>query len=349
MQHENNLQKYLDQIHWSNKMNKKAFFTLFVLLITSFTFAQNKIISVDAKANISLLNGSISEYVFDPASHNTDDVLSRLDWDVKNVPIVSASVDLTLFKYAYFNLGAGFGFPSTPSGNMQDYDWLNCIPKNGGFGLPKQYGTELTNYSIHDNFLNSYRNIFVKIGYNFYLPLKITITPFVAYNYEYLGFDSFDGYEECKLDYYNYREKEELSGIVISYFQETNAFLVGIKLISPVLFNLKIDGEFLISPYTSNINTLDKHHLRQTHFIDLMPWSYQLQSSLNLSYSIQKHHKIFVQGFLQYIPVSKGNDYFRETDENGNYTSTDWTIDKGCRGGTSRFLWQISLGYCFSI
>ena len=326
-------------------MNKKAFFTLFVLLITSFTFAQNKIISVDAKANISLLNGSISRYVFDPASHNTDDVLSRLDWDVKNVPIVSASVDLTLFKYAYFNLGAGFGFPSTPSGNMQDYDWLYCYE----FGLPEQYGTELTNYSIHDNFLNSYRNIFVKIGYNFYLPLKITITPFVAYNYEYLGFDSFDGYWECKLDYYNYREKEELSGIVISYFQETNAFLVGIKLISPVLFNLKIDGEFLISPYTSNINTLDKHHLRQTHFLALMPWSYQLQSSLNLSYSIQKHHKIFVQGFLQYIPVSKGNDHFRETDENGNYTSTDWTIDKGCQGGTSRFLWQISLGYCFSI
>ena len=326
-------------------MNKKAFFTLFVLLITSFTFAQNKIISVDAKANISLLNGSISEYVFTPASHNTDDVLSRLDWDVKNVPIVSASVDLTLFKYAYFNLGAGFGFPSTPSGNMQDYDWLYCYE----FGLPEQYGTELTNYSIHDNFLNSYRNIFVKIGYNFYLPLKITITPFVAYNYEYLGFDSFDGYEECKLDYYNYREKEELSGIVISYFQETNAFLVGVKLISPVLFNLKIDGEFLISPYTSNINTLDKHHLRQTHFIDLMPWSYQLQSSLNLSYSIQKHHKVFVQGFLQYIPVSKGNDYIRETDENGNYTSTDWTTDKGFQAGTSRFLWQISLGYCFSI
>ena len=328
-------------------MNKKAFFTLFVLSITSFTFAQNKIISVDAKANISLLNGSISEYVFDPASHNTDDVLSRLDWDVKNVPIVSASVDLTLFKYAYFNLGAGFGFPSTPSGNMQDYDWLNCIPKNGGFGLPKQYGTELTNYSIHDNFLNSYRNIFVKIGYNFYLPLKITITPFVAYNYEYLGFDGLDGYWECKiLDFY---KKVEFSGSVISYFQETNAFLVGIKLISPVLFNLKIDGEFLISPYTSNINTLDKHHLRQLHFIDLMPWSYQLQSSLNLSYSIQKHHKIFVQGFLQYIPVSKGNDFFRDTDENGNYTPTYWTIDKSCQGGTSRFLWQISLGYCFSI
>ena len=332
MQHENNLQKYLDQIHWSNKMNKKAFFTLFVLLITSFTFAQNKIISVDAKANISLLNGSISEYVFDPASHNTDDVLSRLDWDVKNVPIVSASVDLTLFKYAYFNLGAGFGFPSTPSGNMQDYDWLN--------------GTELTNYSIHDNFLNSYRNIFVKIGYNFYLPLKITITPFVAYNYEYLGFDGFDGYRKYKKENW---QKIEFSGNVISYFQETNAFLVGIKLISPVLFNLKIDGEFLISPYTSNINALDKHHLRQLHFMDLMPWSYQLQSSLNLSYSIHKHHKVFVQGFLQYIPVSKGNDYFRETDENGNYTPTYWTLDKSCQGGTSRFLWQISLGYCFSI
>ena len=315
-------------------MNKKAFFKLFVLLITSFTFAQNKIISVDAKANISLLNGSISEYVFTPASHNTDDVLSRLDWDVKNVPIVSASVDLTLFKYAYFNLGASFGFPSTPSGNMQDYDWLN--------------GTELTNYSIHDNFLNSYRNIFVKIGYNFYLPLEIIITPFVAYNYEYLGFDSFDGYTAFKEDD-TWQKDEELSGIVISYFQETNAFLVGVKLISPVLFNLKIDGEFLISPYTTNINALDKHYMRQLHYIDLMPWSYQLQSSLNLSYSIQKHHKIFVQGFLQYIPVSKGNDYFRYTDENGNYTPTNWTIDKGCQGGTSRFLWQISLGYCFSI
>ena len=314
-------------------MSKKLFLSLFTLVIVNFIFAENKIISVDAKANISLLNGSISEYVFDPASHNTDDVLSRLDWDVKNVPIVSVSVDLTLFKYAYFNLGASFGFPSTPSGNMQDYDWLN-------------YDTELTNYSIHDNFLNSYRNIFVKIGYNFYLPLKITITPFVAYNYEYLGFDGFDGYRKYKKENW---QKIEFSGNVISYFQETNAFLVGIKLISPVLFNLKIDGEFLISPYTSNINALDKHHIRKTHFMDLMPWSYQLQSSLNLSYSIQKHHKIFVQGFLQYIPVSKGNDYFRYTDENGNYTPTYWTIDKSCQGGTSRFLWQISLGYCFSI
>ena len=36
-------------------------------------------------------------------------------------------------------------------------------------------------------------------------------------------------------------------------------------------------------------------------------------------------------------------------DENGNYTPTNWTIDKSCQGGTSRFLWQISLGYCFSI
>ena len=342
MQHENNLQKYLDQIHWSKKMSKKLFLSLFTLVIVNFIFAENKIISVDAKANISLLNGSISEYVFDPASHNTDDVLSRLDWDVKNVPIVSASVDLTLFKYAYFNLGAGFGFPSTPSGNMQDYDWLYCFE----FGFPEQYGTELSNYSIQDNFLNSYRNIFVKIGYNFYLPLKITITPFVAYNYEYLGFDGFDGYRKYKKENW---QKIEFSGNVISYFQETNAFLVGIKLISPVLFNLKIDGEFLISPYTSNINALDKHHLRQLHFMDLMPWSYQLQSSLNLSYSIQKHHKIFVQGFLQYIPVSKGNDYIRETDENGNYTPTNWTINKSVQGGTSRFLWQISLGYCFSI
>lgn len=325
-------------------MNKKAFITLFVLLITSFTFAQNKIISVDAKANISLLNGSISEYVFNPESHNTDDVWSRLDWDIKNIPIVSASVDLNLFKYSYFSVGGSFGFPSTPSGNMQDYDWLNCTQ----FNLPIEYGTVCTNYSIHDNFLNSYRNIFVKLGFNFCLPFNITITPFVAYNYEYLGFDSFDGYTEYKQ---NNWQKKECSGSVVSYFQETNAFLVGIKLISPVLFNLKIDGEFLISPYTSNINALDKHKQpkKRIHYIDLMPWSYQLQSSLNLSYSIQKHHKVFAQGFIQYVPVTKGNDYFRKTDDNGNYTPTNWTIDKGIKGGTSRFLWKISLGYCFSL
>ena len=176
--------------------------------------------------------------------------------------------------------------------------------------------------------------------------MNITVTPFVEYNYEYLGFDGFDGYTEYKQ--HNW-QKKECSGSVVSYFQETNAFLVGIKLISPVLFNLKIDREFLISPYATNINSLDKHYMRQIHFIDLMPRSYQLQSNLNLSYSIHKHHKVFVQGFLQYIPVSKGNDYFRETDENGNYTPTTWTIVKNVQGGTSRFLWQISLGYCFSI
>lgn len=323
-------------------MNKKVFFPLLNLLIISFAFAQNKIISVDAKANISLMNGSISEYVFNPESHNTDDVWSRLDWDIKNIPIVSASVDLNLFKYSYFSAGGSFGFPSTPSGNMQDYDWLNCTQ----FHLPIEYGTVYTNYSIHNNFLNSYRNVFVKIGFNFCLPFNITITPFVAYNYEYLGFDGFDGYRKYKSE--NWQEID-FSGNVISYFQETNAFLVGLKLVSPVLFNFNFDGEFLISPYTSNINALDKHHIRNIVFMDLMPWSYQLQSSLNLTYSIQKHHKVFAQGFIQYVPVTKGNDYFRETDDNGNYTPTNWTIDKGIKGGTSRFLWKISLGYCFSL
>ena len=342
MQHENNLQKYLAQIHWSNKMNKKVLFLLFILSLSSFVFAQNKIISVDTKANISLLNGSISEYVFNPESHNTDDVWSRLDWDVKNVPIVSASVDLNLFKYAFFSTGISFGFPSTPSGNMQDYDWLNCTQ----FHLPIESGTDLTNYSIHNNFLNSYRNVFVKIGFNFYLPFNITITPFIAYNYEFIGFDGFDGYHTYKKENW---KKIEHEGNVISYFQETNAVLAGIKLVSPVLFNIKIDGEFLISPYTSNINALDKHHIRNIHFMDLMPWSYQLQSNLTLSYSILKHHKVFVQGFLQYVPVTKGNDYFRNTYENGTYTPTNWENDKSIKGGTSRYLWYISLGYCFSL
>lgn len=324
-------------------MNKKIFFTPVNLLIISFAFAQNKIISVDVNANISFLNGSISEYVFDPSSHNTDDVFSRLDWDVKNVPIVSASVDLNLFKYAYFNIGGSFGFPSSPSGNMQDYDWLNCTH----FNLPSEYGTQLTNYSIHNNFLNSYRKFFVNLGYNFFLPFNITITPLISYNYEYLGFDGTDGYTEYKQ---NNWKKETLNGKVISYFQEINAFLLGIKVKSPVFFNLKIYGEFFISPYTSNINALDKHYLRKMAFLDLMPWSYQLQSNLNLSYSIQKHHKVFVQGFIQYVPVTKGNDYYREFDENGKYSPINWTnAGSDVKGGTSRFLWQISLGYCFSI
>ena len=60
--------------------------SVFVCMFLSIKmFAQtNSPISINVSADVGIMNGKIQEFVF---YSNIDKVLSRLDWDIKNIPV----------------------------------------------------------------------------------------------------------------------------------------------------------------------------------------------------------------------------------------------------------------------
>lgn len=331
-------------LYQKNKMkNFKLFFTAFLIFATGKNlFAESNLFNIALSTDFGLMNGIVKEYVFDSECHNTDDILSRLDWDVKNIPVFNFSLTANLFKYGFFTAQGFFAVPKS-SGKMEDRDWLNCID----FNKPQKYGTELTNYSYHENFLTDYYGFSAKLGAAFFIPLIIIdlrIKPFLAYQYEFIAFDGKNGYRKYKSENW---EKISFNGKVISYFQEINSFLIGIDFYVSFLDFFNIQCDFSISPYTTNINALDFHYLTKTAYLDKINKTLQLETNLKMNLVLKKHNNFFVQGFLQYIPIQKGLDYVKSIDKNGKYTSSKWILANGAEGGTSRFLFKISLGYSF--
>ena len=321
-----------------------AFFFIF-LLVCSFIFAEASFFSFSIKPQFGLMNGIVREYVIDPECANTGNKESQLDWDIKNIPVISADADLVFFNhlYASFNFRSAF---SKESGVMQDYDWLNSITT----GWLKDDPTELTNYSISDNYLDSYYSLSFRLGGSFNLPLKISLIPFIAFEYNYLAMSSYGGYALYKQ--YDWDPKYFLDDDgntikVISYKQDYNAIMFGLKLVSQSLSHMYLSAEYTISPYTMDLVSLDIHDIRHIAFLDKMYGSLMMQSSASLMYKINSYHGIGLSGFLQYIPFTSGADFTCYVDSSGK-PKTQYS-DTGVEGGSDRFLWQVSLVYQFSL
>ena len=316
--------------------------SVFVCMFLSIKmFAQtNSPISINVSADVGIMNGKIQEFVF---YSNIDKVLSRLDWDIKNIPVCNIQGKVDIFKYSFVKTTGFFGIPKS-SGVMQDYDWLF-------------YSPELTNYSYHNNYLSSYYGITIAAGANFFIPIiNLRLSPFVAYQYEYLGMNGSDGYRQYKNENW---EKKEFSGKIISYFHEINSFLLGLDFEVPVFSLFGFSGSFSISPNATFIQALDFHYINQkdnyghsygTVYLDTLNNAFQLQADATIYANINRHNKLSVSCFVQYIPTAKGNDYYKFITTDGIYINPgDKWIQTGTNNaGTSRFLYKINLGYTYS-
>ena len=316
--------------------------SVFVCMFLSIKmFAQtNSPISINVSADVGIMNGKIQEFVF---YSNIDKVLSRLDWDIKNIPVCNIQGKVDIFKYSFVKTTGFFGIPKS-SGVIQDYDWLF-------------YSPELTNYSYHNNYLSSYYGITIAAGANFFIPIiNLRLSPFVAYQYEYLGMNGSDGYRQYKNENW---EKKEFSGKIISYFHEINSFLLGLDFEVPVFSLFGFSGSFSISPNATFIQALDFHYINQkdnyghsygTVYLDTLNRAFQLQADATIYANINRHNKLSVSCFVQYIPTAKGNDYYKFITTDGIYINPgDKWIQTGTNNaGTSRFLYKINLGYTYS-
>ena len=285
------------------------------------------------------VNGSINEYVFNEANDNTDNKESQLDWDLKAIPVFGINADFNLFRYINIGLDGSIGIP-VQSGNMQDYDWLNYKY------WPNDPATQLTNYSIHDNYLLKYLTFSVSGGVNIQIPGNITITPKIAYYYELISFDGRDGYKTYKQDNWI---PEDFSGKVISYMQEMNAMFLGFSLIFDNIPRTTLYADFKVSPKMTFINAIDYHYVRYEAFWDKMSNSWQFKGNIEAQYKFNRYNKAGIFGSIQYIPVSKGDTSSNSLNYDETLISEKWELIAKNGGGTSRLIWSIGLNYSFSL
>ena len=324
---------------------KRTIFTFFALA-TAFTSLYSEslfgsLFSIDIEPTAGLLNGNIAEYVVDEGCLNTNNIESRLDWDVKNIPYIGINTDVRILKHIYANFNGKFGFHKS-SGSMEDYDWLNSLNPSWQDDDP----TEITNYSISDNDLDSLYSLAFRLGATITLPFEISVSPFVSYEYDRVGFSAYGGTAIYKsLDYEEYTFDDEK---LISYKQEINSVFLGVAANIDTFQKLSIQADFLLSPALTWIHCLDYHYLRKQAFYDDIKQAFQLKGDLTLFYRFSDINSLGISGFIQYIPFSTGTDYiarFNSLEE----IVTDWVSTSGTTGGTERILWSISLVYRLSL
>lgn len=322
---------------------KRFIFLIISLMFLSSAFAlDSNYLSFRITPQFTIANGVINEYVFNEKCPNTNHKESQLDWDVKNIPLFQGKAEFDILKFIRIEFNCSIALPKS-SGYMQDYDWLNYLY------WPQDNPRDLTNYSKHDNKLLTYTTFSVGLGANIRLPAEITITPILAYYYEYISFDGINGYKTYKIDN---GEKISFSGKVISYKQEINDLLLGLAVRIETLPQFIFYADFFISPKVTSLNAMDYHYINDgtsgTAYWDSFQNIWQLYTHANAQYKFNKFHSAGISASLQYIPISTGYTRTKGIDKDGHLNQGEWS-KPSIGGGTGRLIWTLGLSYSFSL
>ena len=315
-------------------MKKTSLFLIFALNAVSVFAFENFTIKITPETGIT--NGNLYEYVFEDKCTNTDNQESFLDWQVKNLFFAGVNLESDIKKYFNISFDCRVYIPKL-SGKMQDFDWLNFS------NYPDDNPMELTNYSIHDNYLEKFYKFGISAGKNFLLD-KIKLTPYLAWNYSFIQFSGKNGYGLYK---WNKRNNSFEGLTVIDYNNEINSFLLGFKTIVTPSQHFEAGINFALSPALSFISAIDKHYENTTAsgtlYLDVMNFSWDIKSSVFVRYSFNKYNSIGFKCDAELIPLTKGSDY------SCYLPATSVSINQGVQGGTSRFLFSASIFYTLSL
>lgn len=266
-------------------------FVLFIFLLSNI-FAKNNSVSISFEPLFGLRSGCFTEYVYDNNSVTNEEYhLSLLDWKIKNVPYLGASIDyssekfIIAFNYKKFFLG--------DFGTMEDSDWTQDYGYSTGNSLLK------TNFSEHDIELINGMNLNLDLRRIINLSEFIIIMPSIGLSLEKYSFDGNDGYfmyginlSGYESSYYPYNDpvnskKGVFNGKVISLERIDFYTWMGVDLLlkSPSKrFSVYLSAA--ISPYTY-LYAFDSHYLRGLYFRDTSTGSFSAyKGTISLQFNL---------------------------------------------------------------
>ena len=309
----------------------------------------NKSFSVEITPSFGVMFGRASEHVYLDYDYyegikDYNPKLSQLDYDF-TFPYFSLAVDSILFKYLYLGGSFSIGIP-LECGIMQDYDWLN------GYSPNHQWANELTNYSKHENHLDSYFDCKLNIGPNINILNKVSFIPLVGFGIDSIQFSASNG--KCKYGVVkdgaytpisSENEEFELSGKDIIYSQYSSAvnggsliqFNLGLKYSLDFIPRIKILGSFLFYPFYT-ISSYDYHIRTNTEYISVVEHSFKFSTDLQVFFKINSFLFAGVFGQFDIVPQLRGVSYSKYASYNGAYS-----FAKNCQSGISRISGKVSL------
>lgn len=341
-------------------MKKKFFIFLVLFFVIGSLFSMdffsvapvkntNKSFSIDVTPSFGVMFGRASEHVYLDYDYyegikDYNPKLSQLDYDF-TFPYFSLNIDSILFKFLYLCGSFSIGIP-LECGIMQDYDWLN------GYSPNHQWANELTNYSKHENHLDSYFDCKLNIGPNINILNKVSLIPLVGFGLDSIQFSASNG--KCKYGVVkdgaytpisSENEEFELSGKDIIYSQYSSAvnggsliqFNLGLKYSLDFIPRIKILGSFLFYPFYT-ISSYDYHIRTNTEYISVVEHSFKFSTDLQVSFKINSFLFAGVFGQFDIVPQLRGVSYSKYASYNGAYS-----FAKNCQSGISRISGKVSL------
>ncbi len=288
-------------------------------------------------------SGQIDEYVFLKECDYESDKLSELNWNFGSEYYAGGRIGA---KWNHFFLNGEFifGFPMKV-GSMCDSDWLNADVKNAG---DYQYKT---NWSHHDNYLESDFSFSMKCGVEFRAVensrLSFSISPFVGFEYDKIKFRGENGYAwygNSRNGYYlpytdEDRTEYTFDGKVISYERRTFLSWLGgegkIEFSKAIAFSLG----FQVSPFVY-AESIDTHWSKKMMYGDKTPGFFSaFRWHASQSIFLGGHSYLNLSARWLYVGVLRGDSYSKSI--SGSY----YTKDETCDGGAGEFFFDISLSY----
>ena len=335
-------------------MKRNIFFLFFLIFFTNCFALQNKNNFVDISSSVGVMFGRASEYVYLDYENfqgieNYNEKLSQLDYDYA-VPCLNLKIESRLFKYLHLGFDISTAIPMK-CGIMQDYDWLNKeYPSH-------QWANELTNYSKHENYLDSYFDCKLNIGPNINILNKVSLIPLVGFGLDSIQFSASNG--KCKYGVVKdgaytpislENEEFELSGKDIIYSQYSSAvnggsliqFNLGLKYSLDFIPRIKILGSFLFYPFYT-ISSYDYHIRTNTEYISVVEHSFKFSTDLQVSFKINSFLFAGVFGQFDIVPQLRGVSYSKYASYNGAYSFAN-----NCQSGIERISGKVSLVFGLS-
>lgn len=310
---------------------------------------ETKSFSIEITPSFGMMFGRASEYVYLQYSYyqgvnNYNPKLSQLDYEY-SFPYFSLNVDTTLFHYLYLggNLSVGIPFEC---GIMQDYDWINSYYPN------HEWTNELTNYSIHQNFIDSYFDFKFCIGANLNISNVITIVPLVGLGFDSIQFSAFNG--KCKYGIVKdgiytpislENQEFNLDGKDIIYAQYSSdvkggsfiQFNLGLKYILDFIPRIKVLGSFLFYPFYT-ISSYDYHIRTNTEYLSLVKHSFKFSTNLQISFDFNNFLSAGLFGEFDIVPLLRGVSYSKFA-----YSNSAYSYANNCQSGIERISGKVSL------
>lgn len=334
---------------------KKIFSFAIILGLAGSLFAFENV-KVSLTPGFGLMTGQVEEYVFLDNVKGCDGLytLSRLDWEVKNMPYFSLESDLTVIDHIWIGVKGKVGIPGV-YGQMIDNDWNN-------YKFYTDSATRYqTDYSEHKNKTNVFLDGYLQAGYKFNLPYGFCISPFISLKAQSFSFQGCNGWGQYGYDMSgewnpDYRKEVitsykdghktsyESRDCVITYEQIRDFYSLGIVLeAQPIKFlRLTACGEWA---FFVSVTGIDKHYDEKLNYVEYKDLTKGLNAwdvSGKIEFNFNEHNSLAVSALYEYIPVVSGKTYSRSS------SVTKYKLLSSL-GGASSSLFSAQLIYTLSL